>query len=143
LRRYVVDQHRARWRRARIDYDQATRRRGRRVEALDQPRGWPAALEQLPTHRPALSRQPPEARRDRPGRDTTRTERRARFAERRLDALTWLCEHALREGYLMALTEYAGEVLDSDNLRERIHRHLMRAHYALGERGLAIRLPGA
>jgi len=75
---------------------------------------------------------------DRPYADWT-AQRRARFAERRLDALTWLCEHALREGYLMALAEYAGEVLDSDNPRERMHRHLMGAHYTIGERGLAIR----
>ncbi|HEY1294538.1 MAG TPA: BTAD domain-containing putative transcriptional regulator [Chloroflexota bacterium] len=65
--------------------------------------------------------------------------RRTHFAERRLDVLDWLCEHALRESDMMSLLEYGREILEFDNLRERTHRHLMRAHYYLGDRGLAIR----
>ena len=75
---------------------------------------------------------------DRPYAEWTAT-RRAHFAERRLDALAWLCENALRDDNLMALADYAREILEADNLRERVHRHLMRAFYRLGERGRAVR----
>jgi LuxR family transcriptional regulator, maltose regulon positive regulatory protein len=98
-------------------------------------RAYAAAAESF---RSALATYGGEYVADRPYADWT-AQPRARFAERRLGALTWLCEHALREGDVMLLAEYAGEILETDNLRERIHRHLMRAHYALGERGLAIR----
>ena len=75
---------------------------------------------------------------DRPYAEWT-VQKRAHFSERRLDAMTWLCEHALRSNDLGALADYAQAILDTDNLRERIHRYLMRVHYARGERGRAIR----
>jgi DNA-binding SARP family transcriptional activator len=64
---------------------------------------------------------------------------RAHFAERRLTALTVLCEHAALEHDVLAVLEYAQQILEIDNLRERAHRHLMRAHYHLGQRGCALR----
>jgi LuxR family transcriptional regulator, maltose regulon positive regulatory protein len=66
-------------------------------------------------------------------------QRRTHFAERRLDMLDWLCEHALRESDMMSMLDYGREILEIDNLRERTYRHLMRAYYYLGDRGLAIR----
>ncbi len=66
-------------------------------------------------------------------------QRRAHFAERRLHALAYLCEHALLENDLLAAVEYAQEILAIDNLRERTHRVLMRAHYSMGQRACAIR----
>ena len=38
-----------------------------------------------------------------------------------------------------AVQEYARAILAVDNLREQAHRHLMRAHYYLGQRASAIR----
>ncbi len=64
---------------------------------------------------------------------------RAHFAERRLNALTALCEFATAEGSLLAVMEYAQAILAVDNLRERAHRQLMRAHYLMGQRSCAIR----
>ncbi len=64
---------------------------------------------------------------------------RAHFAERRLSALTFLCEHAVLENTLASVVEYAQQILEIDNLRERSHRHLMRAHYSMGQRACAIR----
>lgn len=64
---------------------------------------------------------------------------RAHYLERRLSALTFLCEHAERQGDYLEVAEYARAVLSTDNLREIAHRHLMRAHYHLGQRGVAIR----
>jgi DNA-binding SARP family transcriptional activator len=64
---------------------------------------------------------------------------RAHFAERRLNALTCLCDHALRRGELPLVIDYALEVLIADNLRERAHRQVMRAHHGLGQRACAIR----
>jgi DNA-binding SARP family transcriptional activator len=64
---------------------------------------------------------------------------RAHFAERRLNALTYLCEHALRRGELPLVIDRALELLIADNLRERAHRQVMRAHYRLGQRACAIR----
>lgn len=64
---------------------------------------------------------------------------RAHFAERRLNALAFLCEHALSQGNWSRALDLAQRQLDFDGLRERALRDLMRAHYALGQRGLAIR----
>ena len=64
---------------------------------------------------------------------------RAHFRERRLTALTVLCECAERARELREVIELAAEILVVDNLRESAHRHLMRARYNSGERGLAIR----
>jgi DNA-binding SARP family transcriptional activator len=64
---------------------------------------------------------------------------RDHFRERRLTALTDLCECAERAGDLGTVFELAAEILAVDNLRETAHRHLMRACYYSGERGLAIR----
>ena len=65
--------------------------------------------------------------------------RRAHFAENRLTALTFLCEHAAEDGRMATVLEDARQILEIDNLRERAHRHLMRAHYALGQRACALR----
>jgi DNA-binding SARP family transcriptional activator len=65
--------------------------------------------------------------------------RRAHFAERRLTALTLLCERAADVGDLTMVIEYAHAILEVDSLRERAHRHLMRAHAALGQPACAIR----
>lgn len=65
--------------------------------------------------------------------------RRAHFRERHLDALTFLCEHAMRRRDLLAAVDCAQQILAADNLRERAHRHLMRAHYLLGQRACAMR----
>jgi DNA-binding SARP family transcriptional activator len=64
---------------------------------------------------------------------------RDHFRERRLTALAVLCECAERAHDLHAIMELAMEILAVDNLRETAHRHLMRAYYDSGERGLAIR----
>lgn len=64
---------------------------------------------------------------------------RAHFSERRLSALAYLCEHALLANEFLAVLEYAEEILAIDNLRERTHRILMRAHYKMGQRACAIR----
>jgi LuxR family transcriptional regulator, maltose regulon positive regulatory protein len=65
--------------------------------------------------------------------------RRAHFVERRLSALTFLCEHAASQHDLSAVIDYATQILDIDNLRERSHRYLMRAYYAMGQRACALR----
>ena len=65
--------------------------------------------------------------------------RRAHFVERRLDALTYLCEHAAARGDLASVEEHARSILAVDRLRERAHRQLMRRHYRLGQRGCAVR----
>ena len=64
---------------------------------------------------------------------------RVHFQERRLNALIFLSEQALVEGDLYDAAERAHEILGIDNLRERTHRLLMRAHYGMGERACAIR----
>jgi len=64
---------------------------------------------------------------------------RAHYLERRLSALTFLCEQSEREGDYLQVAEHARAILGTDNLREIAHRHLMRAHYYLGQRGVAIR----
>jgi DNA-binding SARP family transcriptional activator len=66
-------------------------------------------------------------------------QRRAHFAERQLSALTGLCDRAARQRDYRALEEYALSILAVDSLREQAHRHLMRAHYYLGQRASAIR----
>jgi DNA-binding SARP family transcriptional activator len=66
-------------------------------------------------------------------------QKRAHFAERHLSALTALCEHAAHRRDFGAVEEYARAILAVDNLREQAHRHLMRAHYYLGQRAAAIR----
>src|SRR5439155_4245252 len=65
--------------------------------------------------------------------------RRVHVSEQRLNALTYLCEHAAERGELVPVLEYAQRILDIDEFRERAHRHLMRAHYLLGQRGCALR----
>jgi DNA-binding SARP family transcriptional activator len=64
---------------------------------------------------------------------------RDHFRERRLTALAILCECAARDHDRRSVIELATEILATDNLRESAHRHLMRARYHSGERGLAIR----
>src|SRR5690606_19244406 len=64
---------------------------------------------------------------------------RARYLERRMGALTFLCDQAEREGDYLEVVEHARAMLGADSLREVGHRHLMRAHYRLGQRGVAIR----
>jgi DNA-binding SARP family transcriptional activator len=66
-------------------------------------------------------------------------QKRAHFAERQLSALTALCERAAHRRDFDAVEEYARTILAVDNLREQAHRHLMRAHYHLGQRAAAIR----
>jgi DNA-binding SARP family transcriptional activator len=66
-------------------------------------------------------------------------QKRAHFAERQLSALTALCERAAHRREFDAVEEYARAILAVDNLREQAHRHLMRAHYHLGQRAAAIR----
>jgi DNA-binding SARP family transcriptional activator len=64
---------------------------------------------------------------------------RDHFRERRLTALSVLCECAEHERDYHAVLDLAAEILAIDNLREMAHRHIMRARYWSGERGLAIR----
>jgi DNA-binding SARP family transcriptional activator len=64
--------------------------------------------------------------------------RRVRLAEQRLDALTFLSEHALAAGAFDTAIAYCRQILLTDNLRERAHRNLMQAHYHIGERAHAI-----
>jgi LuxR family transcriptional regulator, maltose regulon positive regulatory protein len=64
---------------------------------------------------------------------------RAHFTERRLSALDLLAEYTADTGDLAGTLEYAGEILEIDGLRERAHRHVMRAHLALGQRACALR----
>jgi DNA-binding SARP family transcriptional activator len=66
-------------------------------------------------------------------------QKRAHYAERHLTALTALCERAAMQRDFNAVEEYARAILAVDNLREQAHRHLMRAHYHLGQRASAIR----
>ena len=75
---------------------------------------------------------------DRPYQEWTH-QQRAHFVERRLNALTFLCENAVEERDLSAVVDYAQQILAVDSLRERAHRHLMRAHYMMGQRGCALR----
>jgi DNA-binding SARP family transcriptional activator len=65
--------------------------------------------------------------------------RRVYFSERRLAAMTFLCEYAVLAHDLGSVVEYAQQILEIDNLRERAHRDLMRAHYYLGQRAIALR----
>ena len=65
--------------------------------------------------------------------------RRTRYAERRLNALMFLCEHALLRNHPAQAIDYAQQILAIDGLRERAHRHLMRAQCALGQRACAVR----
>ncbi len=64
---------------------------------------------------------------------------RAHFAERRMNALVVLCELAAQASELGTVIDYAQQILELDQLRERAHRHLMRTHYALGQRACALR----
>ncbi len=66
-------------------------------------------------------------------------QKRAHYAERHLGALTALCERAAHRHDFGAVEEHARAILAVDNLREQAHRHLMRAHYYLGQRASAIR----
>ena len=66
-------------------------------------------------------------------------QQRAHFAERHLSALTALCERAARRHDFRSVEEFARAILAVDNLREQAQRHLMRAHYGLGQRASAIR----
>jgi DNA-binding SARP family transcriptional activator len=66
-------------------------------------------------------------------------QKRAHYAERHLGALTALCERAAVQREFGAVEEYARAILAVDNLREQAHRHLMRAHYHLGQRASAMR----
>jgi DNA-binding SARP family transcriptional activator len=63
---------------------------------------------------------------------------RAHFVERRLSALTFLCEQAERAGDLVSVLDYAQQILTIDNLREQAHRCVMRAHHAMGQRACAV-----
>ena len=65
--------------------------------------------------------------------------RRAHFSERRLAAMTFLCEYAVLSHDLASVLDYAQQILAVDNLRERAHRDLMRAHCYLGQRAIALR----
>jgi DNA-binding SARP family transcriptional activator len=49
-----------------------------------------------------------------------------------------MSEHALAAGAFDMAIEYSRQILQTDNLRERAHRDLMRAHYHIGERARAI-----
>lgn len=64
---------------------------------------------------------------------------RLHYTERRLTALTYLCEYSSLESDLGGVLDYATQLVEVDNLRERAHRELMVAHYRLGQRALAIR----
>jgi DNA-binding SARP family transcriptional activator len=63
---------------------------------------------------------------------------RAYFAECRLNALTFLCEYAAMQNDFAAIIDYAAQLLALDSVRERPHRSLMRAYYALGQRATAV-----
>ncbi len=65
--------------------------------------------------------------------------RRAHFIERRLSILTFLCDRASVLGDLTAAIDDGNQILEIDNLRERTHRQIMRAHYSGGERARAVR----
>jgi DNA-binding SARP family transcriptional activator len=65
--------------------------------------------------------------------------RRAYFVERHLNVLAFLCDIAAAQGRHELTIEFALRILETDNLRERAHRHLMRAHYRLGQRACALR----
>jgi DNA-binding SARP family transcriptional activator len=56
-----------------------------------------------------------------------------------LSALTALCDYAAQRRDYGTVEEHARAILAVDNLREQAHRHLMRAHYFLGQRAAAIR----
>jgi DNA-binding SARP family transcriptional activator len=64
---------------------------------------------------------------------------RMHYFERYLSALTYLCESASDANDLGHLLEYASRIVQLDDMRERAHRQLMRGHYQLGQRALAIR----
>ena len=64
---------------------------------------------------------------------------RTHFAERRLSALDFLCDHAAARDDHASVVKYAHQIIAVDNLRERPHRLLMRAHYRLGQRACAVR----
>ena len=63
---------------------------------------------------------------------------RSHYAERRIMALTYLCEYASAERDLAAVLEVGGRIVELDALRERAHRQLMAAHYRLGQRAISI-----
>ncbi len=65
--------------------------------------------------------------------------RRAHFIERRLTILTFLCDRATILGDLTAVIDDGNQILEIDNLRERTHRQIMRAHYNGGQRACAVR----
>jgi DNA-binding SARP family transcriptional activator len=64
---------------------------------------------------------------------------RTHFMERRLNALTFLCEYSMQREDLVLVLEYAQQILEIDPLRERAHRHLMRVYYRMDQRACAIR----
>jgi DNA-binding SARP family transcriptional activator len=64
---------------------------------------------------------------------------RAHYAEQRLNALVFLCEHAAHEERLAGVLDYAQQILRIDNLQELAHRWLMRVYHRTGQRALAIR----
>jgi DNA-binding SARP family transcriptional activator len=64
---------------------------------------------------------------------------RAHFVERRISILLFLAEYATATDDQLAVVDYARQVLEADNLCERAHRDLMRAHYRLGQRACAVR----
>jgi len=66
-------------------------------------------------------------------------QKREHYAERQLAVLTALCDRAAVRRDFAAVEEYARAILAVDNLREQAHRHLMRAHYYLGQRASAVR----
>ncbi|HEV2125271.1 MAG TPA: BTAD domain-containing putative transcriptional regulator [Chloroflexota bacterium] len=68
---------------------------------------------------------------------------REHFAERRINALLLLCEHALRQRDFVSVLEHAHRILEADRLCEPAHRYLMRAYYWLGQRAPAVRQYGA
>ena len=64
---------------------------------------------------------------------------RAHYDERQIRVLALLCDHSVRRGDLASMQDFAEAILEIDGFGERAHRQLMRAHYALGQRGAAIR----
>ena len=58
---------------------------------------------------------------------------RSQYAERRLTALTYLCEYASQERDVARVLDYATRIVQLDSLRERAHRLLMIGHYQLGQ----------
>ncbi|MBI4307048.1 MAG: winged helix-turn-helix domain-containing protein [Chloroflexi bacterium] len=64
---------------------------------------------------------------------------RDHFATRRLIALTFLCDYCSRKSDALGTLDLAQQILGVDELRERAHRELMRAHCVMGQPALALR----